>query len=858
MSLENIGPYRIVELLGSGAMGDVYKATDSRLFDRVVAVKVLAERFARNENARARFHSEAEQAAHLDHPNIVKIYEQGEVEGRPFFVMEFLDGVDLARFMKYEPSRTVDRSLEIARQLAEALEHAHRHNVVHRDVKPANVMVMRRGDGEQIKLVDFGIIQAVTFEMSRNDTQPRTAAYNSPEQLRNEPVDRRSDLFSLGIILYELFTNVHPFDAPSEALIAHAILEDTPGSPKQKNPRISPELDLLILKLLEKDRTLRPQSAVEIADVLRRQHRRLASQSAAVDSGERETIDDITRDAVDRLVGWAQRTESEGRPGDALRALEKALMFAPDSEPMKRRINKLREIDEQAEQRRKRVESYLRQAHTQIAAADALATSVTVDPDSAVRAYTLARDSYESALKDDDGNAEALAGRIAIDERLRALAERASESQRSEREIDAALDAARTAVASAEIAGGARAPDLASVASLLDEADSAIDRVLAAVPKSADARSLRGTVANLRNAVADEQARRDQREIQAHARAAAARHAEEARARAEEAAEAERRRVGEDQRRATAARPAEEAARKAAEAARREAEAAAKAKEPAPARAAQAAQKPAVQFRSNSFMLEEPTDSKRGLIFGVVGAVVVIAVALGLYATKKKAPDPVPAAPAEVRDASPEPAVKPEEAPPAPGAQDQAAAPAEPPPSTSQATAPVEPPPATPPAPASPPPATAKAVKPLPPPPQKPKAPKTTAVSVATPPEPAPNPPQTQTSPQTPARAPSAASRVTQEGRIVACVQSESRVALGFGYRVSFSFTISGAKEIWSAPTDGQGCALVSIPLRVGAARVRLERVDGPDGNGRTVVDDVAPIPIAEGSQVKVKVRIWE
>lgn len=342
MPLESIGSYRLVELLGAGAMGEVYKATDGKMFDRVVALKLLSEKFARNENARSRFQNEVQYVAHLDHPNIVKIYDHGEVDGRPYFVMEFLDGIDLARFMKDETSRNIERSVEIARQLCEALDFAHRHNVVHRDVKPANVMIVRRGDSEQVKLVDFGIMHVDSSKMTRDGTQPGTSAYSSPEQLRNDPVDHRSDLFSLGIVLYELFANAYPFDAPSEALITQHILQREPESPRKRNATIPASVEALIMKLLEKDPEQRPQSAGEVAEALRQQLRKLQSRWASTDPAEYENLDEITREAVDKLVAWARQKEADGALKEAVDAYEKALKLAPESDRIQRRIPKLK------------------------------------------------------------------------------------------------------------------------------------------------------------------------------------------------------------------------------------------------------------------------------------------------------------------------------------------------------------------------------------------------------------------------------------------------------------------------------------------------------------------------------------
>lgn len=420
MDVEAIGSYHLTELLGSGAMGEVYKATDAKMFDRVVALKLLSEKFARNENARSRFRNEVQYASHLDHPNIIKIFDHGEFEGRPYFVMEFLDGIDLARFMKQEPNRSIERNVEIARQLCEALDFAHRHNVVHRDVKPANVMIIRRGGTEQVKLVDFGIIHVDNSNMTRDGTQPGTSAYSSPEQLRNDAIDHRSDLFSLGIVLYELFTGLHPFDGPSEALITHHILQREPEAPRKKNAAIPAAIDVLVMKLLEKDPALRPQSAGEVAESLRQQMRKLQSRWASTDPAEYENLDEITREAVDKLVAWARQKEADGALPEAVDAYEKALRLAPDSERIQRRIPKLRhriESERALKEHLARAEASL-QAGKTVEARDHLKQAWILSPESEdVAALELRIKEAESGSPDDRERKQFVDGLVAEAER---------------------------------------------------------------------------------------------------------------------------------------------------------------------------------------------------------------------------------------------------------------------------------------------------------------------------------------------------------------------------------------------------------------------------------------------------------
>ena len=343
MSLSGqIGQYEIVEILGSGAMGDVYRATDSKMFGRVVALKILSERLSQNEHACARFKREVEVASSLTHPHIVTIHDRGEHEGRPYFVMEYLEGTDLTQLIKDHGSRTVEQRLEMARQIADALQFAHGHNVVHRDVKPSNIMLTHAGGQEQTKLVDFGIAHVERSSLTRATTQPGTFSYMSPEQLKNDALDHRSDLFSLGIVLYELFTGSHPFDAPSEALITTRILRDEPEPARNRNPEVPAALDSLVLKLLEKEPMQRPQTAAEVTDALRQILRKLQTRGVATDPSEYSNLDDLTRQMVENLLTWARQKEAEGSLDEALKAYEKAHQLAPDSERLKLKLPRLK------------------------------------------------------------------------------------------------------------------------------------------------------------------------------------------------------------------------------------------------------------------------------------------------------------------------------------------------------------------------------------------------------------------------------------------------------------------------------------------------------------------------------------
>jgi hypothetical protein len=340
-----IGRYLVTGRIGRGGMGTVYRARDEVL-EREVAVKVLTVEGALDAESRRRFEVEAKAAARLQHPNIVTVYELGEDRGIPFIAMELLSGVDLDSLLRSGEEIALQEKLEVLVQVCRGLEYAHERSIVHRDIKPSNIRLLDDGTA---KILDFGIAKLGGTQLTKSGMMVGTIHYMSPEQIRGAPLTGQSDLFSVGVILYELVAGRRPFAGEASTEILYRIVHDPPQALGAGGDRSGPAIESLVDRLLAKDPAQRPPSAGAVADAMAeilREHFAAAAAPAAAAAGDVALARGLLRDgrraeAIAKLEGLllahpaaieARRALRQARRSSAAGAVEPALDDFPELE----------------------------------------------------------------------------------------------------------------------------------------------------------------------------------------------------------------------------------------------------------------------------------------------------------------------------------------------------------------------------------------------------------------------------------------------------------------------------------------------------------------------------------------------
>jgi serine/threonine-protein kinase len=326
MQIDQIGKYKIIGKIGQGAMGEVYKAHDAVL-NRMVAIKTIGADLGGDETLRKRFQREAQSAARLNHPNIITVYDYGEERNKIYMAMELLEGTDLKQTIARKAPLSLDEKLGIMEQIADGLAFAHAGDIVHRDLKPANIHILPNG---QVKIMDFGLARLGGSDMTRTGMVMGTPHYMSPEQVRGERADARSDIFSLGCVFYELLTLRKPFDADSMHAVLFKVMQEDPAPPTDHAPDMPHVLVDLLSRTLAKDPEQRLQDAGQLRAALA-----LARTAIAEGHGD-DPLPDLppaAEAAAESPAGRAGSGPETRRPGSSILSGRTSRARRPSSRP---------------------------------------------------------------------------------------------------------------------------------------------------------------------------------------------------------------------------------------------------------------------------------------------------------------------------------------------------------------------------------------------------------------------------------------------------------------------------------------------------------------------------------------------
>jgi tetratricopeptide (TPR) repeat protein/predicted Ser/Thr protein kinase len=333
--LDSIGKYRILRILGRGGMGTVYEALDP-LINRKVAVKMMIPGLAQSPDLRERFLREAQAAGGLRHRNIVTVYDLGEDKGQPYIAMEYLEGTDIEKIVHNREPHPLEWKLDIIRQVCEGLAYAHRHGIVHRDVKPANIRVTREGEA---KIVDFGIAHLQSSRITKSGLVLGTIQYMSPEQVDGKPLDHRSDIFSVGAIAFELIAYRRPFDGDSVSAVLYKVMHQGPDVKAFPKTEYSPGLEAIVMRALEREAEERYLSLDEMRDDIdrllkdvaaRRQERLAAAATPQRTQPKERSARPAGQVPEEGLREQVQRARAAGQPQKALALCRRAAAERPD------------------------------------------------------------------------------------------------------------------------------------------------------------------------------------------------------------------------------------------------------------------------------------------------------------------------------------------------------------------------------------------------------------------------------------------------------------------------------------------------------------------------------------------------